>query len=121
VGHEAVVREIVETCWSGEAGARRLGELVTADYVHHTVMGDWGLDQLVGGLAWVATRLEDRRYHVEHLVASGDMVAAYVSWSARRADDGTAVDGRGAYHCRFRDGLVAEDWGRLPPDARVAR
>ena len=115
MGHEAVVREIVETCWSSEAGASRLGELVTADYVHHTVMGDWGLDQFLAGLAWVATRLEERSYHVDHVVESGDMVAAYVSWSARRADDGTSVNGRGAYHCRFRDGRVAEDWDVFHP------
>jgi ketosteroid isomerase-like protein len=112
---EDVVREIVESCWSDVAGPRRLAELVTPDYVHHTVAGDWDLDQFVAGLAWVATRLDHRVYRVQHVVVAGDMAAAYVVWTARRSSDGEEIVGRGAYHCRFRDGAVCEDWDVFHP------
>jgi len=112
---EAVVREIVESCWSDDEGLRRLGELVTPDYVHHTPGGDWDLAQFVAGVAWVADRLEHRRYQVEHVVVGGDMAAAYVSWTARLSETGEQVHGRGAYHCRFRDDRVSEDWDVFHP------
>ena len=112
---EDVVHEIVETCWSDDAGLRRMAELVTDDYVHHTMAGDWDLAQFVAGVVWVADRLEDRHYRVEHVVVEGDMAAAYVSWSARRSTDGALIEGRGAYHCRFRDGAVCEDWDVFHP------
>lgn len=112
---EAVVREIVETCWSDDDGLARLEQLVTPDYVHHTAAGDWTLAQFTAGVAWVAQRLDARRYRVEHVVVEGDLAAAYITWTARRVDDGTRVEGRGAYHCRFRDGAVCEDWDVFHP------
>ena len=48
-------------------------------------------------------------------VVEGDMAAAYLTWSAVRAEDGARIEGRGAYHCRFRDGRVAEDWDVFHP------
>jgi hypothetical protein len=40
----------------------------------------------------------------------GLVTAGYLRWRGTRRDDGSAVDGRGAYHCRIEDGRVAEDW-----------
>jgi hypothetical protein len=37
-------------------------------------------------------------------------VAAYFEWRGTRAADGSAVEGRGAYHFRLTGGLIAEDW-----------
>ena len=114
MGHADVVREIVESCWADEVGRRRLPDLLAADYVHHTPRGDVGVEGLLTGLAWVAQRLVSPRYVVEHVVVDGDLAAAYLVWSAGLPDGGS-VEGRGAYHCRFRDGLVLEDWDVFHP------
>ena len=68
------------------------------------------LDGFAKGLEWVDSIFADRRYRVEHVVAEEGTVAAFLSWTATRRSDGAAVEGRGAYHCRLEDGLVAEDW-----------
>lgn len=110
-----LVRTIVEECWSDEAGTEQMRLLVTDGYVHHTPFGDWTFDQFCEGLAWIDGRITERRYRVEHVVVDGDLAAAYISWSGVRRDDAMPVDGRGAYHCRVQDGLVAEDWDVFNP------
>lgn len=114
MSNETVVREIVDA-WARDDAAVRMAELVTPDYVHHTIGGDWDLRQFLAGLTWVSARLEERSYRIDHLVVEGDMAAAYLTWSAVRAEDGARIEGRGAYHCRFRDGRVAEDWDVFHP------
>jgi ketosteroid isomerase-like protein len=105
-----LVRTVVEECWSDEPGVARLGALVAPDYVHHAVVGDWTFAEFAAGLAWVETQFVNRSYVAEHVLVDGDRVAAYVRWTATRVSDGSQVDGRGAYHCRVAEGLVAEDW-----------
>jgi ketosteroid isomerase-like protein len=105
-----LVRTIVEECWSDEAGLERMGGLVTEGYVHHTPMGDWTLARFRAGVAWIDARIAERTYAVDHVVVEGDMAAAFLRWRGIRRDDGAAVEGRGAYHCRIEDGRVAEDW-----------
>ncbi len=44
------------------------------------------------------------------------MVAAFLRWAGTRRSDGSAVDGRGAYHCRLSDdATVVEDWDAFAP------
>ena len=105
-----LVRFVVEECWSDAAGLERMRACVSPGYVHHTPWGDWGFEQFREGVEWVDGVFGDRRYHVEHAVIEGAMAAAYLSWSGVRRADGSAVEGRGAYHCRLEDGLIAEDW-----------
>ena len=110
-----LVRTIVEQCWSDAAGLESLRALVTDDYVHHTPMGDWSFDQFCAGVEWIDGRIGERRYRAEQVLADGELAAAYISWSGVRRVDGSAVDGRGAYHCRLRDGRVCEDWDVFHP------
>lgn len=105
-----LVRVVVEECWPSLDGLDRLEELVAPAYVHHTPFGDLDFEQFRAGLAYVESVFTDRAYRVEHVVVEGDLVAAYVSWTATRVADGSPVEGRGAYHCRVAGGLVAEDW-----------
>ena len=112
---DALIRTVVETCWSDDAGVARMAGLVTPDYVHHGATGDWSFAQFAEGLAWVAAQLDRRAHRVEHVVVDGDLAAAYLSWTALRAADGSAVSGRGAYHCRLRDGAICEDWDVFHP------
>lgn len=56
-------------------------------------------------------------YQVMHLVNDGDLTAAFIAWSGVRQSDGSAVHGRGAYHCRLDDGLIAEDWDVFFPSS----
>ena len=105
-----LVRTIVEECWSDAAGIARMRDLVTPAYVHHAVVGDWTFAQFAAGLDWVERQFADRSYVAEHVLVDGERAAAYVRWRATRVADGRPVEGRGAYHCRLVDGLVAEDW-----------
>jgi len=105
-----LVRVVVEECWPGLAGLDRLQEFVAPDYVHHTPFGDLDFEQFRSGLAYVESVFTNRAYRAEHVLVEGDLAAAYVSWTATRVADGSAVEGRGAYHCRIAEGLVAEDW-----------
>ncbi len=66
-------------------------------------------------MEYVGTVFAGRRYQVVHLIREGSLVAAYLTWTATRRADGSAVDGRGAYHCRLADGLIAEDWDAFFP------
>ena len=111
-----LVRTIVEECWSDQAGIERMRALVADGYVHHTPMGDWTFDQFCQGLAWVDGRIGERRYRAEQVLVDGDLAAAYISWHGVRRDDSSAVEGRGAYHCRVHDGLVLEDWDVFNPE-----
>ena len=110
-----LVRSIVEDCWTDAVGVERMRAMVAPDYVHHSVVGDWTFDQFAAGLAWVDSVFSGRHYVVEHVLVDGELVAAYLRWSATRRSDGSAVDGRGAYHARLVDGAVREDWDVFHP------
>jgi SnoaL-like domain len=105
-----LVRTIVEECWSDPAGVERMRSLVSSDYVHHSVMGDWTFDQFAAGVEWIDQRIGERCYRVDHIVSGDGLVAAYLRWHGVRRGDGSPVEGRGAYHCRIRDGRILEDW-----------
>jgi len=106
-----LVRTIVEQCWAEPAGAERMRGLVTDDYIHHSPMGDWSFDQFAAGLEWIDSRIGERSYRMEHLILGDNgMAAAYLSWTGVRREGNEPVEGRGAYHCRIRDGQIAEDW-----------
>ncbi|HLK43198.1 MAG TPA: nuclear transport factor 2 family protein [Thermoleophilia bacterium] len=106
----ALVTTIVEQCWVDGAGLERMRGLVATGYVHHTAFGDWSFDQFVAGVGWIDERIGDRGYRVEHVVVEGDLAAAFLRYRGTRREDRSAVDGRGAYHCRILDGRVVEDW-----------
>ncbi|HUK96089.1 MAG TPA: nuclear transport factor 2 family protein [Gaiellaceae bacterium] len=105
-----LARTIVEECWADEAGLDRMESLVAAGYVHHSAFGDVPFAGFREGIAWVDGVFAERSYRVEHIVAEGDLAAVYLTWSATRRADGSAVSGRGAYHLRVTGGRVAEDW-----------
>jgi SnoaL-like domain len=88
-----------------------------AGYVHHTPWGDWSFAEFRAGMEYVDSVFAGRRYQVLHMISEGSFVAAYVRWTATRRADGSAVDGRGAYHCRLTGGLVAEDWDAFFPSS----
>jgi hypothetical protein len=90
------VRTVVEECWADAAGVERMAGLVADGYVHHTTFGDWSFEQFRAGLEWVDGQIGERTYHVR--------------WQGVRRADGTAVDGRGAYHCRIAAGRILGDW-----------
>jgi len=94
-----------------------MAELVAPGYVHHTPFGDWTFAQFRSGMEWVDATFAGRSYRVEHVLVEGDRAAAAIAWSATRTSDGSRVDGRGAYHCRLVDGLIAEDWDVFVPTA----
>ena len=110
-----LVRVLIEECWSDDSGLDRMAGLLAADYVHHTPWGDWNFAEFRAGLEYVDSIFAGRRYQVMHLIMQGSLVAAYLRWTATRRADGSAVDGRGAYHCRLAGGLVAEDWDAFFP------
>lgn len=111
-----LVRMIVEECWADTAGIARIEQHVARGYVHHTAgFGDWDFAGFKQGLEWVDTQYADRAYSVEHIVVEGDLAAAYLAWTATRRADGTAVSGRGAYHCRIEDSRIREDWDLFYP------
>jgi hypothetical protein len=112
---EALVRMIVEECWSSDAGVARLSAYVAPDYVHHAIPGDWTFEQWKGGVAWIDGHFADRAYVVDHVVVDGDLAAAFIRWTATRRSDGSPVSGFGAYHCRIVDDVVAEDWDVFYP------
>jgi hypothetical protein len=66
-------------------------------------------------MAHVESLFTNRRYRVLHVVDDGSLVAAFLQWTATRPSGGSAVAGRGAYHCRFGGGLIAEDWDAFFP------
>jgi hypothetical protein len=45
------------------------------------------------------------------------MAAAYIQWSGTRTADGSPVEGRGAYHCRFVGDRICEDWDVFFPSS----
>lgn len=104
------MRSVVEQCWIDDAGLDRLADLVTPDYVHHTVFGDWDFERFRAGIDFVESMFTQRTYRVLHTVESGDRVAAYLEWEGTRRADRSGVIGRGAYHCRIAAGRIAEDW-----------
>lgn len=110
VDHRELARAIVEECWLDDAGLDRMETLIAADYVHHSAFGDVPFEGFRNGLGWVDSVFADRSYRVRHVVVEGDLVAVYLDWSATRRGDGESVEGRGAYHFRLADGLIAEDW-----------
>jgi predicted SnoaL-like aldol condensation-catalyzing enzyme len=112
-----LVRTLVEECWNTAGGLERMATLIAPRYVHHTPFGDGGFDDFGAGLRYVDGLFADRRYSVVHLVDDGVLVAAYLTWTATRVTDGSAVVGSGAYHCRIVDGLVEEDWDAFFPSA----
>jgi hypothetical protein len=112
-----LVRSVVEGCWSDSGGVERMRGCVASDYIHHTAWGDCDFEQFREGVEWVDSVFADRRYRVEHVVAEDGMVAAFLTWTGTRRADGSAVEGRGAYHCRIADGLIAEDWDVFFPAA----
>jgi ribosomal protein S18 acetylase RimI-like enzyme len=109
-----VVREAIG-CWEGTDGLDRMEALLAPGYVHHTAFGDWTFAEFRHGMAWIESQFGGRAYTIEHVLAEGDLIAAYLSWTATRRSDGSAVDGRGAYHCRIAGGLIAEDWDVFAP------
>ena len=113
-GPKELVRFVVD-CWADEAGLDRMAEQLAPGYVHHTPFGDFDFAGFRHGMAWVETQFAGRSYRVEQITVEDDLAAAYLSWSATRVSDGSAVDGRGAYFCRFADGLIAEDWDVFAP------
>jgi SnoaL-like domain len=110
-----LVTTIVEGCWSTPAGLDLMATLVAPDYVHHTPFGDGDFDAFRAGLRYVDELFSDRRYRLVHMVDDGHLVAGFLTWSATRVRDGSAVVGSGAYHCRLADGLVVEDWDAFFP------
>ena len=112
---EELVRTVVETCWSDDAGLERMSGLVSPDYVHRSVAGDGPFEDFVAGMHWVGTVFTDRVYRVLDVVVDGDRAAARLEWSAVRVADRSRVTGRGAYHCTVREGLVVEDWDLFFP------
>jgi hypothetical protein len=112
-----LVRTIVEECWRDADGLERMAALVAPGYVHHTPFGDGGFGDFGAGLSYVDGLFADRRYSMVHLVDDGELVAAYLTWTATRVSDGSAVNGSGAYHCRIVGGLVTEDWDAFFPSS----
>ena len=110
-----VVRLLIEECWSDDSGLDRMAGLLAPGYVHHTPWGDWSFAEFRTGMEYVDSVFAGRRYRVMHVISEGDLVAAHLSWTATRRADRSAVDGRGAYHCRLAGGLVAEDWDAFFP------
>jgi predicted SnoaL-like aldol condensation-catalyzing enzyme len=110
VDARTLARTVVEDCWSDPSGLQRMRSLLAAGYVHHTPFGDWTFEQFAQGLEWVESQISERVYRLEHVVVEGDLVATYFRWSGTRTADGSAVEGRGAYHFRLVEGRIDEEW-----------
>jgi predicted ester cyclase len=103
--------------WNAHA-PERLSEVVTPDYVHHT-MGRQDLD-LAGfqqGFRAVLEGFPDVIYTVEHSLVEGNMAAAYLRAEATHRGDyfgipatGQRVTFTGIYHCRISAERIREDW-----------
>jgi SnoaL-like domain len=107
----SIVRTVVEDCWTDPvAGMERMRPLLAPGYVHHMPHLDTDAEGFAAGLAWIDSRIGQRVYTVLHIALEGDLAAALLSFTGVRRDDGSAVAGRGAYHCRFESDLIAEDW-----------
>jgi len=111
VDRRSIVRTVVEDCWVDPmAGMERMRPLLAPGYVHHMAYHDTDADGFAAGLAWIDSRYGERHYTVLHIAIEGDLAAALLSFTGVRRDGGSAVVGRGAYHCRFEGDLIAEDW-----------
>ncbi|HVN14429.1 MAG TPA: ester cyclase [Anaerolineales bacterium] len=115
--NKAFVRKVIETCWVSAETLELLTDYVTEDYIHHTPAGDTNLDGFKRGASFLFNAFPDMRYTFLHLIAEGDMVAAYLKYSGTHlgqfgpfAPTGKIIPGLGTYYCRIADGKIAEDW-----------
>ena len=117
----AIANEAVARAWIGlwnEHALDRLDDLLAPDYVHHTMSGqDLDSSGFRQGFAAVLDAFPELTYRIEHVIAAGDLVAAYVVADATHGGTyfgipatGRKLTLRGSYHCRVVAGRIVEDW-----------
>lgn len=116
---KAIVRRIID-CWNA-LDWRAFEALLAPDYVHHAARIDLDLEGFRRGAAGMSAAFADVHYAIDHLLAEGEMVAAYLRVRATHGGEfmGVPATGRNleavvAYHARVRDGRVLEDWDVWP-------
>ncbi len=115
---KALVIRFLEDVWAG-GDLDAVDELVAADHVHHLANrdahGPEGVKQLV---AWFRKFLPDLRISVQDLIAEGDRVMVYFSFSGtdtggymENPPTGNRVQYDGIDIFRLREGRIVERWG----------
>ena len=111
----------VLTAWIGlwnDHALQRFSELASTRYVHHAMTGrDLQLDGFRDGFRAIVEAFPDVTYRIGHLVAGGDLAAAYLTATGTHAGpyvgipaSGQTVTFRGMYHCRVLQDRIVEDW-----------
>ena len=114
--HKALVRRFVAALNRRDVAA--LDPFFAPDYVHHSgrelVLDSAGFKQ---GFAAVLAAVPDYEATVTHLIAEGELVAAYMvvrgthqGAYAGYPPTGKAVTAVGTVFCRIAAGQIAEDW-----------
>lgn len=113
--NKTVVRRLLELYndadWDG------LGDVMSADYVHHNNGATMTLAQFRRGAAWVRAGIPDFRIEIEDLLADGDRVAArgigrgtHLGSLFGETPTSRPVTLHITVIYRLEDGRVAEDW-----------
>ena len=115
--NRSILRHIILDLWHSRAGLEELSTIVAPNYVHHAAVGDYDYEGFRRGLGSFIDACPDVRHTITHLIAEGDMLAAYVRMVGTQtapfaglAPTGKTLTLTGMYHCRIVDGKLVEDW-----------
>jgi predicted ester cyclase len=103
--------------WYEPNSVEQLRALVSDGYVHHGAQGNLDFDEFAAQLGYLAAAFSEPEFTIVHVVAEGELAAAFITYRAIHTGDfaglaatGCEVSTVGAYHCRIADGVVQEDW-----------
>jgi predicted ester cyclase len=117
--HKAIVLRFLQEVW-GEGNLGMVDELVAQGHVHHLTKRDFhgpdGVKQLV---SWFHSFLPDVKIRVKDLIAEGDRVVVYFTFSGTdtgrayrdNPPSGSPVEYNRIDIFRVRDGRIVERWG----------
>lgn len=116
---KAIVRRVIKAWNALDWDA--FEALLAPGYVHHAPRVDLDLEGFRRGAAYLSAAFSDFTYTALHLLAEGDLVAAYLRVRATHRGEFMGVPATGrtleavvAYHARIHDGRILEDWDVWP-------
>jgi len=117
--NKAIVLRFLQEVW-GEGNLNMVDELVAQGHVHHLTRRDvHGPDGVKNLVSWFRGFLPDVRIGVRDLLAEGDRVVVYFTFSGTdtgggyrdNPPSGNPVEYDGIDIFRVRDGRIVERWG----------
>jgi steroid delta-isomerase-like uncharacterized protein len=117
--NKTIVRRVIEAWNTLDWDA--FEALLAPGYVHHAAHTDLDLEGFRCGAAYLSAAFANFEYTLVHVLAEGDLVAAYLRVSATHHGEfmgvpatGRALEAVVAYHARINDGRIVEDWDVWP-------